>query len=264
MPTPTIVELFEAGVHFGHKKERSHPKAKEFIFTLKDGVYVIDLDKTTACLAEALSYLKKQISEGKTVLFVGTKRQAKEIIKSTAEALAMPYVIKRWLGGTLTNFETIQKSIREMEKLEERTKSPEFEALTKKEKKIIQDKITKFQGVFEGLRQMRHLPDALFILDAAYEKLAVAEANKINIPVAAICDTDANPENIDYPIPANDDAAKSVNLIMNQVLAMLKGSQDSQKELKTEVPVKKEETKVEKPRKIAAKKAVPTGRQEKK
>lgn len=252
MPTPTIVDLFEAGVHFGHKKERSHPKAKEFIFTLKDGVYVIDLDKTTAYLGEALTYLKKQISDGKTVLFVGTKRQAKEMVKNAAEALSMPYVTKRWLGGTLTNFETVQKSIKEMEKLEERTKSPEFEALTKKEKKIIQDKLTKLQGIFEGLRQMKYLPDALFVLDAAHEKLAVSEANKMNIPVVATCDTDANPENIDYSIPANDDAAKSVDLIMNQVSAVLKENKTVKEE-----PAQKAETevkKVKKPRKTPAKK----------
>jgi len=214
---PTLVELLEAGSHFGHKKERSHPRAKDYIFTLREGIYVIDLEKTQNYLEKALEFLKRQKSSGKTILFVGTKRQAKELTKKVAQDLGMPYVTHRWLGGTLTNFETIKRSLQELERLENQTKTPEFEVLTKKEKKIITDKMARLQITFEGIKGMKNLPDVVFAVDAAKESGVIAEANRMEIPVVAICDTDANPDKITYPIPANDDAPKSIEILMNLV-----------------------------------------------
>ena len=221
MPMPTLVEMVEAGVHFGHKKERSHPRAEDYIFTLREGVYVIDLDKTRDYLEKALEYLKGEVRSGKTILFVGTKRQAKIIVKSVAEKTGMPYIIKRWLGGTLTNFETIKKNLQELERLENQTKSPEFEALTKKEKKLINDKLGRLLDTFDGVRLMKNLPDVIFIVDCAREDIAVAEANIMEIPIVGTCDTDADPTKITYPIPANDEAAKSIAMIMNLVKTAL-------------------------------------------
>lgn len=218
---PTLIELLEAGVHFGHKKERSHPKMKNYIFSIREGVYIIDLDKTRELLKEALDFLKKQAEEGKTILFVGTKRQAKDLVEKTAINSGMPYVTHRWLGGTLTNFETVSKSIKELESLEAKIKSPEYEALTKKEKKVINDRIEKLQMVFGGIREMKNLPDVVLVIDAHREKLAVDEASKMGIKVVALADTDANPEKIDYLIPSNDDAAKAVELVMNEVSSVL-------------------------------------------
>lgn len=213
----TLMEMLEAGVHFGHKKERSNPRMKEFTYALREGIFVIDLDKTKEALDKALEFLKKEVSLGKTVLFVGTKRQAKEIVERVAVKAGMPYVTKRWLGGTLTNFETVKKSITQMERLEAQTKSSEFEALTKKEKKIITDKLTKLQGIFTGTKDMKNLPDIIFVVDANREKLAIEEAFKMNIPIVALADTDADPAKITFPIPANDDAVKAIELVMAEV-----------------------------------------------
>ncbi len=256
---PTLVELLEAGSHFGHKKERSHPRAKDFIFTLKEGVYVIDLDKTRDYLEKALDFLKRQASSGKTVLFVGTKRQAKDIVKRVAENVHMPYVTHRWLGGTLTNFETIKRNLTELERLENQTKSPEYEALTKKEKKIITDKLNRLKIIFEGIKELKNLPDAIFIVDAHKESGVIAEANRMEIPVVAICDTDANPDKINYPIPSNDDAPKSIEMIMGLIEKELK-SEEVKKEEKVKEKASEEEEKEEKPKIEKKKKAVSKGK----
>ncbi|AKM82005.1 TPA: 30S ribosomal protein S2 [Candidatus Berkelbacteria bacterium] len=249
---PTLIELLEAGAHFGHKKERSHPKAKEFTFTLREGVYVIDLEKTLSGLEAALEFLKKQASLGKTILFVGTKKQAQVLTQKVAENTGMPYISHRWLGGTLTNFETIRRNITQLDTLEAKTNSPEFDLLTKKEKKVITDKIEKLMSTFGGVRKMRNLPDAIFVIDAAKEKLALEEGNRMEIPIAAICDTDANPEMVTYPIPANDDAPKTLDMLMKLVeTAVLEGEgmknvEAPKAEVKTETPAKKEEAKEDK------------------
>ncbi|OGD56233.1 30S ribosomal protein S2 [Candidatus Berkelbacteria bacterium RBG_13_40_8] len=243
---PTLVEMLEAGVHFGHKKERSHPRAKDFIFTLKEGVYVIDLDKTRDCLEKALEFLKRQASSGKTILFIGTKRQAKEIVRRVAENVHMPYVTHRWLGGTLTNFETIKRNLTELERIESQVKTPEFDVLTKKEKKIITDKLNRLQITFEGIKDLKSLPDVVFIVDAKKESGVIAEANRMEIPVVAICDTDASPDKINYPIPSNDDAPKSIEIIMNVVEDSLRGSKEQeivQEQEKGKQEEKKEEIK---------------------
>lgn len=255
---PTLVELLEAGVQFGHKKHKSHPKAQEYIFTLREGVYVIDLEKTVAYMERALEYLKKEINLGKTVLFVGTKRQAKDITKEVAKALNMPYVTHRWLGGTLTNFETLNRSLKTLEKLTAEVNSPEFESLTKKEKKMINDKVAKLELMFGGVKDMKRLPDALFIVDGKGEEIAVKEAAIVGIPCMAICDTDVDPSKITYPIPANDDAPKSLNFIMNIVKeagmeaeGSIKNQEESIKEegegiKNKEVSIQEEKIKIEK------------------
>lgn len=214
---PTLMEMLEAGVHFGHKKERSHPKMKDYTYAMREGIFVIDLEKTQEALKNATDFLKKELSLGKTILFVATKRQAKEIVQNTAELAGMPFITKRWLGGTLTNFETVRKSIAEMDRLEVQVKSPEFEAFTKKEKKVITDKLEKLQAIFGGIKDLKNLPDTIFVVDANREKLAIEEASKMKIPVVAVADTDADPTKIDYLIPANEDAAKSIDLIMKSI-----------------------------------------------
>lgn len=214
---PTLTELLEAGAHFGHKKERSFPKAKKFTYTIRDSVYVIDLEKTVEELKKAIEYLQKATGSGQTVLFVGTKRQAKEMVKKTAENLKQPYVVTRWLGGTLTNFETIAKNLKALEKLEELTKSEDFQKYTKKERKRIEEKKTKMLAIFSGVRKMSKLPDVLFVVDTAKEDVAVKEARKMEIPIVGICDTNSNPDLIDFPIPANDDSEKTIALIMNKI-----------------------------------------------
>lgn len=223
MPLPTLTELLEAGAHFGHKKERSHPRAKDFTYTIRDSIYVIDLEKTITGLGAAIDYLKNALESGKTVLFVGTKRQAKGAVKKTAQNLRMPFIVERWLGGTLTNFETIRKSLKQLEKLEELTKSEDFAKYTKKERKRIEEKINKLNLLFEGLKEFKELPGILFIVDTAKEDVAVLEARKINIPIVGICDTNADPGLIDYIIPLNDDSQKSIELIMGKIEEGLKG-----------------------------------------
>ena len=250
MPTlnmPTLSELLEAGAHFGHKKERSFPKAKKFTYTIRDSVYVIDLEKTLEGLTSAINKLQELFQEGKIILFIGTKRQAKEAVKKTAESLKMPYVVERWLGGMLTNYETINKSLKQLEKLEELTKNPEFQKYTKKERKRIEEKIAKILSTFGGLRKMIKLPDALFVVDTAEEKVAVLEARKMEIPIIGICDTNANPDLVDYPIPANDDSEKTINLLLNKIAESLKGLKaDVKKDEKTEIKDTKSDTKKEK------------------
>lgn len=213
----TLTKMLESGVHYGHKKERSHPKSRVYTFTIREGIFIIDLEKTQTELKRTTQYLKKEISQGKTVLFIGTKRQVKKITKETAEKLAMPFIDRRFFGGTLTNFETIKKSIISLENLENQMSLKEFEDLTKKEKKIIQDKHKRLLTSFGGIRNMKKLPDIVFVIDATNEKVAVNEAIKMNIPVVAISDTDVNPDKLNFLIPANDDSEKAIKLICEEI-----------------------------------------------
>src|SRR3990167_10630511 len=230
MTMPTLMELLEAGAHFGHKKEKSFPRAKQFTYTIRDNVYVIDLDKTISQIKAAVSYLKQILDDGKIILFVGTKSQAKASVKKMAENLKMPYLTERWLGGTLTNFESIRKNLKTLDLLENQMKSPDFSLFTKKERKRIEEKRNKFNLVFEGMRTLDKLPDALFIVDTVNENVAVSEARKLGIPIVGICDTNANPDLIDIPIPANDDSEKTIKLILEKLEKALK--EDSQAEVK--------------------------------
>lgn len=218
---PTLSDLLDAGAHFGHKKEKSSPRARQFTYAIRDNVYVIDLEKTLEQLQKAIDYLKKAISSDQVVLFVGTKRQAKEAVKKIAQKLKMPYMTERWPGGMLTNFETIRRSLKTLADLEEKIVSEEFKLFTKKERKRTSEKQAKLNLIFEGVKDLKKLPDAVFVVDVAKEDVVVAEARRKEIPVIGICDTNANPDLIDIPIPANDDSQKTITLIIETIASNL-------------------------------------------
>lgn len=234
MIIPTIEELFEIKAHLGHKKEYSDPRFRKYLFVLREGTFIIDLEKTQEELKKALGFLSKISQEGKVVLFIGTKKQAKKITEEIAKKYSIPYVTHRWLGGTLTNFDTILKNIKSLENLEEKVNSEEFTKLSKKEQTMIKKELERFKKSFEGLRTLKKIPDCLFIVDAAYENIAVTEANKLDIPIVAICDSNSNPAKIAWSIPANDEAEKSVELIVKLIGEAINegGKQSKNKKLK--------------------------------
>jgi small subunit ribosomal protein S2 len=209
--------LLEAGVHFGHQTRRWDPRMRPFIFTERNGIHIIDLQQTVRRLDEAMSFVRQQASDGKTMLFVGTKKQAQDTISEEATRAGMPYVNQRWMGGTLTNFATILTRLRRMEDLERRKEAGEFEALPKKEAIRLQDELDKLQRMVGGLRRTYRLPDMVFIVDPHREAIAVAEANRLKLPVVAMADTNCNPQLIDWPIPSNDDAIRAVRLIAGKI-----------------------------------------------
>lgn len=223
---PEVKEMFLTGMHFGHKKQYSHPKAKEYIFGLRDGINVIDLSKTQELLQIALEFIQREIGKGKVFLFVGTKRQIKDIVREMAIKCEMPYITQRWLGGTLTNFETIRKGIKYLEDSEAKIANTDID-LTKKEKTLLAKEVSKLKEIYDGIRKMSNLPDYLFIVDPVKEHNAVSEAKKRNIPIVAICDTDANPSLFDWYIPANDDAKASVEMVMNLVSEAILGAKSA-------------------------------------
>lgn len=213
---PELVEMLEAGVHFGHDRSKRNPKMQPFIFTQRNRIAIFDLEKTRSALVAALAFIQTVAADpAKTILFVGTKRQARAIISRQAQLAGMPYVTKRWLGGTLTNFSTIQKSIEKLEHLKSEEESPKIQAtLTKKEKAVRQKERQRLEEILEGIRSLKNLPAALIVAGAHDEELAVSEARRMKIPVVGITDTNANPDQIDYPIPANDDAVRSLELLI--------------------------------------------------
>src|SRR3989338_100405 len=213
MTLPTILELLEAGVHFGHQKGRWHPKMKEYIFTERNGVHIIDLEKTLVKLEEAVNFLRQTAQAGGVVLFVGTKEQGQLIIKKYAEAAGMPYIIERWIGGLFTNFGNVGKLIKKYRKLKEEKEAGALAKYTKKEQVDFNKEIERLKKFVGGLGDLRKIPDAVFILDAKKEKTAIIEARKKQVPVVGFCDSNINPELFDYPIPANDDAVRSIELI---------------------------------------------------
>ena len=213
MAQPQLQDLLEAGVHFGHQTRRWNPKMRRFIFAERSGIYIIDLQKTLKQIQQAQELLKSVVLKGEGVLFVCTKKQLKGIVQVEAAASASFWVTERWLGGMLTNFQTIKKQIRRLRELEQGAAEGEFENYTKKEKLLFEREREKLLRNLEGIKQMARLPGALFIVDAKKEKIAVQEANKLGIPVVAIVDTNADPDVITVPIPGNDDAIRSVSLI---------------------------------------------------
>jgi small subunit ribosomal protein S2 len=218
--------LLETGVHFGHRTQRWHPKMKPFIFTERNGIHIIDLQQTITRLGEAYNAVRDCVAEGGSVLFVGTKRQAQPSVAEQAERCGMPYVNRRWLGGTLTNWRTIRRRIERLIQLEDRRDIGEFDQLSKREALAIERQIAKMNGRFGGIRSMEVLPDMLFVIDVRREKIAVDEANKLNIPVVAVVDTNCDPTPIDYLIPANDDAIRAIKLIVTKMAdAVLEGKQ---------------------------------------
>jgi len=226
--TVTMKELLEAGVHFGHQVRRWNPKMKEYIFGERNGIYIIDLQKTQKMFREALQYVSNMIAEdrGKTVLFVGTKRQAQDAVREEAERAGQFYVNQRWLGGLLTNFQTVQKSIKRFKDLEAMQTDGRYEKLTKKERIKLDRERLGLEKVLSGIKGMTRLPDSIFVIDVRKEEIAVAEANKLGIPVIAVVDTNCSPEGIDYVIPGNDDALRAVRLFAARIAdAVLEGQQ---------------------------------------
>lgn len=213
MARTTYQELLDAGVHFGHLTRKWDPKMAKYIFMERNGIHIIDLNKTLTKLEEAASAIKQIVKSGRKVLFVATKKQAKEIIAQQAKAVNMPYVTERWLGGMLTNFATVRKSIKKMSNIDKMQKDGTYDVLSKKEKLMIQRERVKLEALLGGIADLNRLPAALFIIDVKKEHIAVAEAMKLNIPTFAMVDTNSDPTNIDFPIPANDDATKSISLI---------------------------------------------------
>lgn len=212
MVSITMKDMLEAGVHFGHQTRRWNPKMKDFIFGARNGIYIIDLQKTSRRLKDSLEFISELASRGGGVLFVGTKRQAQEPIVEAATRAGMYYVDQRWLGGTLTNFATIRKSVNRLRELEELTAGDNAQKLTKKELARLDKERSKLAKTLSGIKNMERLPQALFVVDTVKERIAVAEANKLKIPVVAILDTNCDPEPIDYPIPGNDDAIRAIRL----------------------------------------------------
>jgi len=222
--TATIKQLLEAGAHFGHQTGRWHPRMKGYIFTKRNGIHIIDLEKTAVMLDKACAFIRDVVAQGDTVLFVGTKKQAQESVEEEAQRCGMYYVNQRWLGGMLTNFATIQARVDQLVRLEDQQARGEFGRLSKKEILKLGEKIERMNKQMGGFKEMTTLPGALFIVDPTKERIALAEARRMGIPVVAIVDTNCNPDEIDYPIPANDDAIRAIKLICTKIAdAVLEG-----------------------------------------
>jgi small subunit ribosomal protein S2 len=265
MAKVTIKDLLEAGVHFGHQTKRWNPNMKEYVFGARNGISIIDLTKTMKQLADSSNFLQHVIIDGGTILFVGTKRQAQELIKNSAEKTGMNYVSERWLGGTLTNNVTIRKSIAKMLDIDKTINSPEFNALKKKEQSAMNRKALKLHRDLDGIASMKRLPDAIVIVDVCHDHIAVAEAKKLKIPIVAITDTNANPEGISYPIPGNDDAVRAIKVIMDVLVESIKTANEIyQKKVVEEQEKAKAEKEAREAEKAKAKEEAEKARKEKK
>ena len=235
MAVVAMKQLLEAGVHFGHQTRRWDPKMAEYIFQARNGIHIIDLQKTSKKIDEAYKFMKEQAEEGKEVLFVGTKKQAQECMKEAAIKCNMYYVDQRWLGGMLTNFDTIQKRINRLKSLEAMETDGTFERLPKKEVIKLKAEREKLERNLGGIKEMNKLPGVLFIVDPKKERIAILEARKLNIPIVGLIDTNCNPEDVDYPIPGNDDAIRSVKLIADVMAnAIIEGRQGETVEMSEE------------------------------
>lgn len=236
MAVISMKQLLEAGVHFGHQTRRWNPKMAPYIFTERNGIYIIDLQKTVKKVDEAYDFLRSIAEEGKSILFVGTKKQAQEAVKEEALKSGMFYVNERWLGGMMTNFATIRKSINRLKELEAMEEDGTFEVLSKKEVLALKREQEKLEKSLGGIKDMEELPGALFIVDPRKERIAVAEAKKLNIPIVAIVDTNCDPDEIDYVIPGNDDAIRAVKLLTSRMAdAVIEGRQGEAGEVVEEV-----------------------------
>lgn len=243
---PSLLEMLKAGVHFGHQGSKWHPKMQPYIFGTKNGIHVIDLDKTTEELEKTLNAVKTMASQGKVVLFVGTKRQARSIIKEAAERAGMPFLVERWIGGLLTNFEECQRRLKKYKMLRDQVATGEIEKYTKKEQSTFKKQLTKMDKYLSGLIGINGIPDALFIADLRVEKTALTEARRVGVPVVAVCDTNVDPTKATYIIPANDDAVNSIQMMASLVAdAVIEGKEigakmkaDMQAEKMKEMPAK--------------------------
>ena len=242
MAVVAMKQLLEAGVHFGHQTRRWDPKMAEYIFQARNGIHIIDLQKTSKKLDEAYEFLKEQAEEGKTVLFVGTKKQAQECMKEAADKCGMYYVDQRWLGGTLTNFKTIRKRIGRLLELEAMQEDGTFEVLPKKEVMLLKKEMEKLEKNLGGIKEMEELPSVMFVVDPKKERIAILEARKLGIPVIGLIDTNCNPEDVDYAIPGNDDAIRAVKLIADCMAnAVIEGRQGESMDSVEEVEENDEE-----------------------
>ena len=227
MAVVAMKQLLEAGVHFGHQTRRWDPKMAEYIFQARNGIHIIDLQKTSKKLDEAYSFIKEQAEEGQTILFVGTKKQAQECMKEAALKCGMYYVDQRWLGGMLTNFGTIRRRVQRLKDLETMQEDGTFEVLPKKEVILLKKEMEKLEKNLGGIKDMEQLPGVIFLVDPKKERIAILEAKKLGIPVVGLVDTNCNPEELDYPIPGNDDAIRAVKLIADVMAnAVIEGQQD--------------------------------------
>lgn len=236
----SLLELLKSGAHFGHTTSRWNPKMKPYIFTVRNNIHILDLEQTKKALIKAAKFAGEAAAKGGTILFVGTKRQSKQILKNAGLAAGMPFVNVRWLGGTFTNFRTIQKTIRKLEKLEGLKASGELESkYTKKERLLIEREIEKLKKLFEGIANMKKLPEAIFVIDVKHDQIAVKEAQKSKVKIIGIVDTNSNPDGIDFPIPCNDDATKAIELVSTFIAEAVADGKQTQ----AVVAAPKEETK---------------------
>ncbi|MBD1380039.1 30S ribosomal protein S2 [Metabacillus arenae] len=233
MSVISMKQLLEAGVHFGHQTRRWNPKMKRYIFTERNGIYIIDLQKTVKKVEEAYNFTKELAENGGKILFVGTKKQAQDSVKEEAERSGMYFVNQRWLGGTLTNFETIQKRIKRLKDIERMQEDGTFEVLPKKEVVQLNKELERLEKFLGGIKEMKKLPDALFIIDPRKERIAVAEARKLNIPIVGIVDTNCDPDEIDHVIPANDDAIRAVKLLTSKMADAILEAKQGEEEVTT-------------------------------
>jgi len=234
-------QLLEAGVHFGHLKKKWNPKMLPYIFAEKKGIHIIDLNKTVECLQETAAAMKQIARSGKKILFVGTKKQAKDIVNECARQVNMPFVTERWLGGMLTNFATIRKSLKKLAQIEKLIKDEAFNNLAKRERLMITREKAKLEKLLGGIADLNRLPAALFVIDVKREHIAVTEAQKLNIPVFALVDTNSDPSGVDFPIPANDDAFKSISILTKHVGKVIEESLMERKKDKEDAAHKKDE-----------------------
>ncbi|MCA0988068.1 MULTISPECIES: 30S ribosomal protein S2 [Bacillales] len=244
MAVISMKQLLEAGVHFGHQTRRWNPKMKPYIFTERNGIYIIDLQKTVKKVEEAFNFVREIAQDGGKVLFVGTKKQAQESVKDEAIRAGQYYINQRWLGGTLTNFETIQKRINRLKSLEKMQEDGTFDVLPKKEVILLKKEMDRLERFLGGIKDMNGIPDALFVIDPRKERIAIAEARKLNIPIVAIVDTNCDPDEVDYVIPGNDDAIRAVKLLTAKMAdAVIEVSKVEEEEAEAEA-VETEETSV--------------------
>jgi small subunit ribosomal protein S2 len=237
----TYQELLDAGVHFGHLTRKWNPKMAEYIFMENNGIHIIDLNKTIGCLEEATFALKNIVRSGRKIMFVATKKQAKDIVTDEAKRLNMPFVTERWLGGMLTNFATIRKSLKKLAQIEKLMKDEAFANLAKRERLMITREKAKLEKLLGGIADLNRLPAALFVIDVKREHIAVTEAQKLNIPVFAMVDTNSDPKGVDFPIPANDDAFKSISIITKHIGKVIEEALMERKKDKEDAAQKKDE-----------------------
>ena len=242
MEKPTQKELLEAGVHFGHLRRKWNPKMSQNIFVERNGIHLIDLNRTAESLDRAGNAMRQIAKAGKKILFVATKKQARDIVTEAAQSVNMPYIVERWQGGMLTNFNTIRRSIRKMQGIERMLNDGTFDSVTKKERLTLTREHAKMQKVLGGIADLQRIPAAMFVVDIVHEHLAVAEATKLNMRTFGIVDTNADPNAVDYPVPGNDDASKSIKILVDYLTASIKQGLDERKAEKNEKETKAEST----------------------